>query len=136
MKKIQLKIELADTPEKQERGLMFREALNEDCGMLFKFTKPQVLKFWGLNTYIPLDIAFVSPENKIIKIDRVKPFSLKTVGSDHDCLMAIEASDGFFKSKGIKVGEKVAIRKIDDRDVVIFGENPDEEEIELKDIMK
>ena len=63
-----LNVEMADSPSKHARGLMFRKKLDEDDGMLFKFKSPQNLKFWGLNTYIPLAIAFVSPEKEIVKI--------------------------------------------------------------------
>ena len=106
-----LKIEIADSPTLQEHGLMFRKSLDEDAGMLFKFSTPSVLKFWGMNTYIPLDIAFVSPENKIVKIEHIKPYCLSGVSSDMDCHLAIEANIDFFAKNGISVGDKVDIEK-------------------------
>ena len=127
-----LYIEIADTPYKQARGLMFREELPKYAGMLFKFDKPQILKFWGMNTYIPLDIAFVSAENKIINIGRIKPFSHSAVASDDDCVMAIEANDGFFDSHGIKTGDSIDIDTEDGTDVVVFC--GDKKEYTLKDI--
>lgn len=126
-----LKIEIADTPSKQEHGLMYRKELDSDSGMLFKFNKPNVLKFWGMNTYIPLDIAFINPENKIVKIDRIMPFSLKTVTSDTDCLMALEANADFFASNKIKAGDYVRIRQKDKDDIAIFGLSPDEDDINV-----
>ena len=106
---------MADTPSKQQQGLMFRKSLEEDSGMAFKFSTPKVLNFWNLNTYIPLDIAFISPENKIIKITNIKPMSkyesIKTVSSDTDCLMAIEANLDFFSENGIKIGDKVYLEE-------------------------
>jgi len=108
---LKMTVEMADTPSLHQQGLMFRKKLGEDSGMAFKFSTPKVLNFWGLNTYIPLDIAFVSPENKIIKITNIKPMSWDTVSSDTDCLMAIEANLDFFSGNGIKIGDKVDLEK-------------------------
>ena len=58
-----LKVEIADSPSTLERGLMYRKKLDYDSGMLFVFKRSQNLKFWGRNTYIPLDIAFVNKDN-------------------------------------------------------------------------
>jgi len=111
---ITLKVEMADTPSLQEKGLMFRKSLEDNAGMLFKFSNPSVLKFWGMNTYIPLDIAFVSPENKIVKIDHIKPYCLSGVSSDMDCHLAIEANMNFFSKNDIMIGDKVDIEKDDE----------------------
>ena len=100
---------MADTINKQRQGLMFRKSLAEDAGMAFKFSSPKILKFWGLNTYIPLDIAFISPENKITKITNIKPMSMKTVSSDTDCCVAIEANMDFFAKNNISVGDEISI---------------------------
>jgi uncharacterized protein len=136
MKKTTLYVEVADTPTKQANGLMFRKELEPYSGMLFRFGNPKVLSFWGLNTYIPLDIAFISPENKIVKISRIKPFSKDGVCSDVDCTMAVEANDGFFASHGIKVGDVMRLSDDDNCDAVIFGNEKDidEHEFTLKDI--
>jgi uncharacterized protein len=104
-----LKVEMADTPYKQQQGLMYRKKLGEDDGMLFKFNKSQNLKFWGLNTYIPLAIAFVSPEKEIKKIAYISPCSTKSVSSDEDCNVAIEANYDFFQKNKIKIGNKIKI---------------------------
>jgi len=108
-----LYVEIADTPYKQSQGLMFRKDLNSNAGMLFRFNSPQVLKFWGLNTFIPLDIAFIDSENKIVKIDRIKPMTLSAVSSDKNCVMAVEANEGFFRGNGIGEGYKIEIDKDD-----------------------
>ena len=102
-----LRVEIADSFFKQQTGLMFRKKLGEEDGMLFKFKYPQKLKFWGLNTFIPLDIAFISPENEIIKISKISPLSTKLVSSDTDCVIAIEANDNFFSKNKIEVGDKI-----------------------------
>jgi uncharacterized membrane protein (UPF0127 family) len=92
---------------------MFRKSLGDNSGMVFKFSNPQVLNFWGLNTYIPLDIAFVSQDNKIMKIKKIAPLSLKTVSSEVPCAMAIEANDSYFENNRIKEGDTIEIAKDD-----------------------
>jgi uncharacterized membrane protein (UPF0127 family) len=119
-----LKIEIADNPEKWQTGLMYRKSLDVNSGMLFRFDRPFELSFWGKNTYIPLDIAFVSPESKIVKISRITPLSTHSVNSDLPCLYAIETNLGFFEKNGIKTGDLVKIQKNDDyEDVIVFGKN-------------
>lgn len=131
-----LYVEIADDPQKQATGLMFRDYLPKFAGMLFKFDNPKRLKFWNMNTFIPLDIAFVSSDNKIIKIDRIKPYTkqsgLMTVSSDNDCVIAIEANEGFFSSNGIKIGDKIKLDKEDNTDIIFFDDKT--KEYELKDI--
>ena len=88
--------------------------------MLFKFNKPQKLKFWGYNTYIPLDIAFISEEGNITKISDIAPLSTTVVSSDDDCNAAIEANINFFENNKIKVGDKVKIDKLEDGTNIVF----------------
>ena len=126
-----LYIEIADTPFKLANGLMFRKTLAEDSGMLFKFSNPNILKFWGFNTYIPLDIAFISEDNKIAKISYIKPLSTQTVSSDIDCIMAIEVNAGYFASHNIKVGDEIDIDQEDDQNIIYFG---DRKKYTLKDV--
>jgi len=104
-----LKVDIAETPFQHQRGLMYRKKLGEDEGMLFKFKNPQNLKFWGVNTYIPLAIAFVSPEKEIKKISYISPCSTKCVDSDIDCNMAIEANYDFFEKNNINIGSKIEV---------------------------
>lgn len=104
-----LKVEVADTPSSLARGLMFRKHLDFDRGMLFKFKHPQVLNFWGMNTYIPLDIAFINNDNIIEKIGLIEPFSEKSVSSSSKCIKALEVNAGFFKDFGISIGDKIEI---------------------------
>lgn len=113
MIKRHLKVEVADTPHKHEQGLMFRHKLGEEEGMLFKFKHPHKLRFWGVNTYLPLSIAFISADNKITKIGNIKPLSYKAVESDSDSVMAIEANLDFFSSNKVNVGDEIEIIKED-----------------------
>lgn len=107
---MRLKVEVADNPYTQAQGLMFRDHLDDDAGMIFKFDRPQRLSFWGLNTYIPLDIAFVGLDGKISSIKEVKPMNLSSVQSDVSCNIAIEANAGYFEQHGIKPGDKIAFK--------------------------
>ena len=115
----QLTVEVADSPSLREKGLMFRDKLDEDSGMVFKFDRPQNLKFWGLNTFIPLSIAFVE-NNRIVKIKQISPFSLKCVESEENCSIAIEANHDFFDKNNIGVGSSIDIVKDGKNDYVIF----------------
>jgi len=120
-----LYVEIADTPHKQAKGLMFRDKLERDSGMLFKFDRPSPLNFWNMNTFIPLDIAFISPEGRITKISRIPPIKhpmrQTTVSSDGDCQMAIEANEGYFENNGIIEGMKIKLSKSNDGfDCVVF----------------
>jgi uncharacterized protein len=109
MVKHYLNVEIADTPYKHAQGLMFRRKLREDDGMLFKFKNPQNLKFWGVNTYIPLSIAFISADNTIEKISYISPNDSSIVESKVDCNRAIEANYDFFTKNKIKEGDKIEI---------------------------
>ncbi len=120
-----LRVEIADTPQEHQVGLMFRGSLPDDHGMFFRFASPGRRNFWGLNTYIPLDIAFVDPDNKIMKIDRIKPFSMKAVGSDEDCISVIEANEGFFVKNNIKVGDKIFFKSDEDDRAILFKKSKD-----------
>ena len=115
-----LNVEIADTPYRLQQGLMYRKKLGEDDGMLFKFKSPQNLKFWGLNTYIPLVIAFVSPEKEIVKISYISPCSDKRVESGVDCDMAIEANYDFFEKNNINIGSKIEVINKDYETLIKF----------------
>jgi uncharacterized protein len=101
-----LKVQIADTPDSLSKGLMFVKEMDHDKGMLFKFPSVIEASFWGKNTYLPLDIAFVDKSNKITDIRHIAPLSTKLVRSN-GCIMAIEANAGFFKKNGIQPGHSI-----------------------------
>ncbi len=109
-----LKVKIADTPYYLERGLMFVQNLPDDEGMLFVFPRPTKMNFWGKDTFIPLDVAFIDRDRTIVKIARIKPFSLEAVSSDINCLFAIEANAGYFEQQKVKVGSKVEFERYQD----------------------
>jgi uncharacterized membrane protein (UPF0127 family) len=100
-------VEVVDTPQQRETGLMNRFSLQPDHGMLFVFDRPQPLAFWMKNTYIPLSIAFVDPTGTILNIEDMQPQDESTHWSRGAALYAIEMRRGWFASKGIEAGTRV-----------------------------
>ena len=105
MKKLQ--VEIADSPTKREYGLMDRRSLRENGGMLFKFPYSHYLSFWMKDTYIPLDIAFLDDDGKILQIEKMNPLSTRAVNCNHVCRYALEVNSGWFNKNDIKVGSLV-----------------------------
>jgi len=102
-----LVVEVASTPETRATGLMNRFSLRQDHGMLFVFEAPQPLAFYMKNTYIPLSIAFVDTQGRILNIEDMRPLDESTHWSRGVAQYAIEMRQGWFAAKGIGVGDKV-----------------------------
>lgn len=101
-------VEVADRPEIRQVGLMFRRSLPQDEGMLFVFEEPQMLDFWMKNTYIPLDIAFISSDGEIVNIEAMKPLDEgPRYRSKRPARYALEVNQGWFAGKGIKPGHRI-----------------------------
>jgi uncharacterized protein len=101
-------VEIADDESTRTQGLMFRRELSEDGGMLFVFEYPQPLSFWMRNTYLPLDIAFMSPDYRILNILPMKPLDEKPrYNSAGTALYAIEVNQGWFARHGVKPGDRI-----------------------------
>ena len=100
---------VADTPARQEQGLMFVRDLPGTQGMLFPQNSPQVAHFWMKNTYIPLDMVFVGEDGRIAKIiANARPFSLDLLSSDGPVIAVLELRGGDTQALGIRVGDKVS----------------------------
>lgn len=102
-----LTVELAATPEQRTQGLMFRESLADDTGMLFVFPFDQGLSFWMRNTTIPLSIAFIDSERRIINIADMQPLDEQSVPSERPARYALEVNQGWFGARGIRAGDLV-----------------------------
>ena len=104
-------LDIADDNETRKNGLMFKDKLPDHYGMLFVFDDPHVLKFWGMNTLIPLDIGFLNEDFTIQSIKKIKPHDLSSVSSDSPCRFALETNLGFLSKYGIGVGSKIKVWK-------------------------
>jgi uncharacterized protein len=100
-----LGVELAVTPAQQAKGLRFRQSLAEDEGMLFIFPSPQRLTFWTKDASIPLSIAFIQPDGKIVQIRSMKPNDETPVPSlSNSVTHALLVNQGWFERHGITAG--------------------------------
>jgi uncharacterized membrane protein (UPF0127 family) len=104
-KKVEVRVEIADGPSEQERGLMYRTSLGEDRGMLFVFSSEQPRSFWMKNTKIPLSIAYIDSKGRITDILDMKPLDDEPphYTSSEPVQYALEVNQGFFEEKGVKV---------------------------------
>lgn len=101
-------VEIADTDALRSRGLMFRQRLPEDRGMLFDFVTPRSVAMWMKNTYIPLDMLFIREDGTIAYIaENTVPKSLDTIGVSEPVLGVLELAGGVTKKHGIRAGDKV-----------------------------
>ncbi len=106
--KTPLRVEVADTLEKQERGLMFRQSMPENEGMLFVYKEPEEMSFWMRNTLIPLDIAFVGADGIILNIHQARPLDESVLyRSAGAAKYVIETNQGWFSRHGIRPGDRV-----------------------------
>jgi uncharacterized membrane protein (UPF0127 family) len=101
-------VELARNEAERERGLMYRRFMPPDRGMLFDFKREEPVSFWMKNTYIPLDMIFISRAGKIIKIVAdAEPLSERNIPSGGPCYGVLEVNGGVAASIGAKVGDTV-----------------------------
>lgn len=108
-KRIPFKVELADTPEAQARGLMFRDSLGDFEGMVFPSDTPEVRSFWMKNTPLSLDIIFIGADGRIINIAaNTEPYSLASVTSNGPAGAVLELRAGRAAALGIGPGDRVS----------------------------
>jgi len=104
---IELEVEVATTFEEHILGLMYRDKLEENDGMLFVFPREKVLSFWMKDTRIPLSIAFIKADGRIIQIESMKPYSLDTHVSKEKAKYALEMNEGWFRIHNVREGDTV-----------------------------
>jgi uncharacterized membrane protein (UPF0127 family) len=102
-----LKVEVAVTDPQRMQGLMNREKLGKNDGMLFIFDEPAYQSMWMKNTLIPLSVAFLDRDGAILNILDMEPQTLTPNMSAGPALYAIETNKGWFAEKKIKAGDKV-----------------------------
>jgi uncharacterized protein len=106
-------IEIAENPAERERGLMFREDMDADHGMLFVFDAQQELGFWMKNTPMPLDLIFISENGTVRAIKKGEPFSEALISPGEPVRFVLELKAGTAAKNGIARGDKVRHRAID-----------------------
>lgn len=102
-----LKVEVADQGPTRNQGLMFREKMGTDDGMLFVFDEPGYHSMWMQNTYLALSVAFIDAEGKILNILDMQPRTLDTHTAAGPARYAIETNVNWFARKKVKAGDKV-----------------------------
>jgi len=101
-------IEIADEPDEQARGLMFRSALPQDSGMLFIFDPPRPANFWMQNTMIPLDMIFIGDGGQVESIaERTDTFSQRISQSQGPVRAVLEINGGLSRELGIGPGTQM-----------------------------
>jgi uncharacterized membrane protein (UPF0127 family) len=98
-------VEVAATPEQQERGLMFRKSLAGDRGMIFPYDPPQDASFWMKNTLIPLDIIFIRSDGTIARITHAKALDVTPLPAGEPIAAVLEIRAGRAAELGIKEGD-------------------------------
>jgi len=104
-------VEVPKTPQERAQGLMGRRHLGENEGMLFIFETEDYHSFWMKNTLIPLSIAFIDREGKVVRIVDMEPLSLESHPPPRPILYALEMKKGWFSTNGIQVGDVLRFSK-------------------------
>ena len=100
-------VEVAATGPHRSRGLMYRDAMGDDAGMLFIYEGEAVRRFWMKDTRIPLSIAFANRSGEIVRIADMKPFDEASTSSLSPAMYALEMNQGWFEAHGVERGDKI-----------------------------
>jgi uncharacterized membrane protein (UPF0127 family) len=106
---VPVKAELAQTESERATGLMYRKELKDGSGMLFIFDRDEMLSFWMKNTLIPLSIAYIAFDGRIVEIHDMEPGNLNPVKSGRSVRYALEVPQGWFGRAGIVPGDRLVI---------------------------
>jgi uncharacterized membrane protein (UPF0127 family) len=106
-------IEIAQTPEQLQHGLMFRRSMPANHGMLFLFPKPQPISMWMKNTYIPLDMLFLNEKGVIVDIhENAVPESLAIIAAKKPAQMVLEVNAGTVARLGLSIGQTLTYESL------------------------
>lgn len=100
-------VEIATTTAQKSKGLMMRDSLGQDDGMLFVYPDDRIREFWMKDTRIPLSIAYLDRKGKIVKIADMHPFDESRTSSVYPARYALEVNVGWFAAHGIQKGAMV-----------------------------
>jgi uncharacterized membrane protein (UPF0127 family) len=105
-------VEVADTPDKQQLGLMFRESMPRDHGMLFTFSGETMRAFWMKNTKIPLDIIYFDRELQLVSVASARPCrtaACKSYPSAGPAMYVLELNAGLADELGLEPGDRLEV---------------------------
>jgi uncharacterized protein len=102
-----IQAEVAQTPEQRGIGLMHRAKMGANEGMLFVFETPTQQCFWMKNTLLPLSIAFLADDGRVVNIEDMAPQTLNGHCSRQPVRFALEMNQGWFARRGIKPGSRL-----------------------------
>lgn len=100
-------VETASNDHERSLGLMFRDSIKKDSGMLFIFSEEETLSFWMKDTFIPLDIAFIDSAGIILSTATLHPHDTTPVSSIYPARFALEVNQGYFNKHSISPGSTV-----------------------------
>jgi uncharacterized membrane protein (UPF0127 family) len=103
-----IKAQVAQSPEQREVGLMFRNSMPANDGMLFVFEQPGTQCFWMRNTLLPLSIAFIEDDGTIANIADMAPMTEDSHCSVKPVRLTLEMNQGWFSKRGIKAGTRLS----------------------------
>ncbi len=105
------KTDIADTPELQEKGLMYKKYIPINYAMTFLFEKPKIIRMWMKNTFIPLDMIFFDENGIITHLkENAIPHDLTHISSRIPAKGVIEINAGLIQQKKIKIGDKITLK--------------------------
>lgn len=106
-------VEIVDTPETRAKGLMYRQELADDAGMLFDFKEERPVSFWMRNTYIPLDMLFIEADGTVLNIHvNARPHDTTSIPSAGPVQFVLEIPGGRSTELGIEAGDTVSHPRI------------------------
>ncbi|MFH0131361.1 DUF192 domain-containing protein [Variovorax sp. VaC1] len=100
-------VQIAQTPQQREIGLMFRKEMPQAEGMIFVFEQPATQCFWMRNTILPLTAAFVADDGRIVNLVDMQPMTENSHCSLEPVRYVLEMNQGWFAKKNIKKGAKL-----------------------------
>ncbi len=106
-------VEYAHTVKQRSRGLMYRQYLCDNCGMLFRFSAASKVKMWMKNTPLALDIAFISPSGVIREIRSLRAYDDTSIHAQRKTMYAWEMHAGWFARNAIKVGDTIRLKPLE-----------------------
>lgn len=103
-----IQAQVASTPQQRATGLMHRQDMPANEGMLFVFESPAVQCFWMKNTLIPLTAAFVADDGSIVNLADMQPQSLDSHCSEKPVRYVLEMNQGWFSKRGLRAGSRLS----------------------------